>query len=212
MTVIILTACPEGLRGHPTHWLLEISAGGYVGHGNSRIRQRLWAKVVEMAGPGRALLVHQQPGGQRLCFQVHDHHWQPVDLDGITLIRRPTDRTTCNAALPGVSSKPRAVDASDAAPGTVTPRRQARGKVNENRIVDLRKPRSERLLPVHAGVIPDPQSRLPDRPLLPVQAGVIPALRRRAAESTTALRARGGDPAGWRTLRHSHVCSPRTRG
>jgi CRISPR-associated protein Cas2 len=100
MTVIILTACPDGLRGHLTQWLLEISAGVYVGHVNSRIRHRLWGKVVEMAGPGRALLVHQQPGEQRLCFQVHDHHWQPVDFDGITLIRRPTQRKTENPALP----------------------------------------------------------------------------------------------------------------
>lgn len=105
MTVIILTACPEGLRGHLTQWLLEISAGVYIGHVNSRIRHRLWNKVVEMAGPGRALLVHQQPGEQRLCFQIHDHHWQPVDFDGITLIRRPTERTTNNPALPKGWSK-----------------------------------------------------------------------------------------------------------
>ncbi|BCJ58919.1 type I-E CRISPR-associated endoribonuclease Cas2e [Micromonospora endophytica] len=98
MTVIILTACPEGLRGHLTQWLLEISAGVYVGHVNTRIRQRLWTKVVEMAGPGRALLVYQQPGEQRLSFEVHDHHWQPIDLDGITLMRRPTERRTYNPA------------------------------------------------------------------------------------------------------------------
>ncbi|MFI6822415.1 type I-E CRISPR-associated endoribonuclease Cas2e [Micromonospora sp. NPDC050187] len=100
MTVIILTACPEGLRGHLTQWLLEISAGVYVGHVNSRIRHRLWAKVIEMAGPGRALLVHQDSGEQRLSFTVHDHHWQPVDLDGVTLIRRPTERKLYNPALP----------------------------------------------------------------------------------------------------------------
>ncbi|MEQ4299946.1 type I-E CRISPR-associated endoribonuclease Cas2e [Plantactinospora sp. B6F1] len=105
MTVIILTACPEGLRGHLTQWLLEISAGVYVGHVNSRIRHRLWAKVVEMAGPGRALLVYQHPGEQRLCFEVHDHHWKPVDFDGITLIRRPTERSTYNPALPRGWSK-----------------------------------------------------------------------------------------------------------
>ncbi|MEU8022062.1 type I-E CRISPR-associated endoribonuclease Cas2e [Micromonospora haikouensis] len=99
MTVIILTACPEGLRGHLTQWLLEISAGVYVGHVNSRIRQRLWAKVVEMAGPGRALLVYQRPGEQRLTFEVHDHHWEPVDFDGITLMRRPTDRSSYNPAV-----------------------------------------------------------------------------------------------------------------
>jgi CRISPR-associated protein Cas2 len=99
MTVIILTACPDGLRGHLTQWLLEISAGVYVGHVNSRIRHRLWTKVIEMAGPGRALLVYQKPNEQRLSFDVHDHHWNPVDFDGITLIRRPTERSTHNPAL-----------------------------------------------------------------------------------------------------------------
>ncbi|MEU1885326.1 type I-E CRISPR-associated endoribonuclease Cas2e [Micromonospora rifamycinica] len=105
MTVIILTACPEGLRGHLTQWLLEISAGVYVGQVNSRIRHRLWAKVVEMAGPGRALLVYQQPGEQRLTFAVHDHHWEPVDFDGITLMRRPTERRSYNPAAPSGWSK-----------------------------------------------------------------------------------------------------------
>lgn len=105
MTVIILTSCPSGLRGHLTQWLLEISAGVYVGHVSSRIRQRLWAMVVEMAGPGRALLVFQRPGEQRLSFLVHDHHWQPVDFDGITLMRRPATTTSAPAALPDGWSK-----------------------------------------------------------------------------------------------------------
>ena len=99
MTVVILTSCPEGLRGHLTQWLLELSAGVYVGHISARIRVRLWEKVVDMAGPGRALLVYQQPGEQRLSFLVHDHHWTPVDFDGITLIRRPSERSTPNPAL-----------------------------------------------------------------------------------------------------------------
>lgn len=99
MTVVILTSCPEGLRGHLTQWLLELSAGVYVGHISARIRAILWEKIVDMAGPGRALLVYQQPGEQRLSFLVHDHHWTPVDFDGITLIRRPTERTTRNPAL-----------------------------------------------------------------------------------------------------------------
>ncbi len=105
MTVIILTACPTGLRGHLTQWLLEISEGVYVGHVNPRSRQRLWAKVRDMAGPGRALLVYQQPGEQRLSFLVHDHHWTPIDFDGITLIRRPTQTITPNPALPAGWSK-----------------------------------------------------------------------------------------------------------
>ncbi len=104
MTVIILTACPPGLRGHLTQWLLEISAGVYVGHVSSRVRNRLWARVVEMAGPGRVLLVFQVRGEQRLSFTVHDHHWQPVDLDGVTLMRRPSEPVS-NPAAPGGWSK-----------------------------------------------------------------------------------------------------------
>jgi CRISPR-associated protein Cas2 len=104
MTVIILTACPAGLRGHLTQWLLEISAGVYVGHVNQRVRRRLWARVRDMAGPGRALMVFQARGEQRLSFEVHDHHWTPVDIDGITLIRRPAEPLP-NAALPTGWSK-----------------------------------------------------------------------------------------------------------
>ncbi|SCL73669.1 type I-E CRISPR-associated endoribonuclease Cas2e [Micromonospora peucetia] len=133
MTVIILTACPEGLRGHLTQWLLEISAGVYVGYISSRIRSRLWAKVLEMAGPGRALLVYQQPGEQRLSFKVHDHHWEPVDFDGVTLMRRPTERKSYNPALSSGWSKAskrrrfgrRVPEASDGVPTIPT---QSEGK------------------------------------------------------------------------------------
>jgi len=104
MTVIILTACPPGLRGYLTQWLLEISAGVYVGHVNARVRGRLWARVVVMAGPGRALMVFQAKGEQRLSFNVHDHHWSPVDVDGVTLMRRPCDAPV-NPATPAGWSK-----------------------------------------------------------------------------------------------------------
>jgi len=104
MTVIVLTACPPGLRGHLTQWLLEIAAGVYVGHVNSRVRARLWARVVDLAGPGRALMVFQARGEQRLSIKVHDHQWTPVDLDGITLMRRPSE-PIYNAAMPSGWSK-----------------------------------------------------------------------------------------------------------
>jgi CRISPR-associated protein Cas2 len=104
MTVIILTACPPRFRGHLTQWLLEISAGVYVGHIGTRVRDRLWARVTELAGPGRALLVYQEHGEQRLSFAVHDHHWEPIDLDGVILIRRP-GKSPFNPAMPGGWSK-----------------------------------------------------------------------------------------------------------
>ena len=105
MVVIVLTACPAGLRGHLTQWLLEISAGVYVGHVTARVRDRLWGRVVELAGPGRALMVYQVRGEQRLSFKVHDHHWHPVDFDGIMLMRRPADPAATAAAPPTGWSK-----------------------------------------------------------------------------------------------------------
>ena len=88
MTVLVLTACPEGLRGHLTRWLMEISAGVFVGHVSARVRSLLWARVVELAKDGRAIMVYGQQNEQRLAFKVHGHHWEPVDYDGLARLKR----------------------------------------------------------------------------------------------------------------------------
>lgn len=93
MVVVVLTACPAGLRGHLTRWLLEISAGVFVGKVSSRVRAELWARVCDMAKDGRALMVYQDDSEQGFRFQVHRHHWDVVDIDGLTLIRRPHEVT-----------------------------------------------------------------------------------------------------------------------
>lgn len=94
MVVIVLTATPVGLRGHLTRWLLEIAPGVYVGKVSSRVREELWLRVVDMAKDGRALMVHSRRGDQGLDFRVHRHDWEPVDYDGLTLIRRPDGAQT----------------------------------------------------------------------------------------------------------------------
>jgi CRISPR-associated protein Cas2 len=91
MVVIVLTACPEGLRGHLTRWLLEVSAGVFVGHVTARVRNLLWGRVTQLAGDGRALMVYSQPNEQRLAFKVHGHHWHPTDYDGVLLMMRPAE-------------------------------------------------------------------------------------------------------------------------
>lgn len=48
---------PPGLRGFLTRWLLEISAGVFIGNPSARIRDALWNEVQQYAGQGRALLV-----------------------------------------------------------------------------------------------------------------------------------------------------------
>lgn len=89
MVVLVLTACPEGLRGYLSRWLLEISPGVFVGHASSRIRDRLWDNVLDMSKDGKALMVFSTRGEQGLDWRVHRHDWQPVDFEGLTLLRRP---------------------------------------------------------------------------------------------------------------------------
>lgn len=87
----MLTACPVGLRGHLTRWLLEVSAGVFVGEVNARVRDELWDRVVDMAKDGRALMVYADESEQGYSFRAHRHHWEVVDHDGLTLMRRPAD-------------------------------------------------------------------------------------------------------------------------
>lgn len=93
MVVLVLTACPSGLRGHLTRWLLEISPGVFVGHITSRVRDLMWARVVELAKDGRAIMIYSTRGEQRLAFKVHRHDWSPIDFDGVSLMMRPTERS-----------------------------------------------------------------------------------------------------------------------
>lgn len=89
--VLVLTACPEGLRGHLTRWLMEVSAGVYVGHVSAKVREELWQRVISMIGNGRALLVYSARTEQRFAVRSFGHHWKPRDFDGVTLMLRPPD-------------------------------------------------------------------------------------------------------------------------
>lgn len=92
MTVIVLTNCPVGLRGFLTRWLLEISPGVFLGAPSARVRQALWAEVRQYVGQGRALLAYQTNNEQGYTFETHDHAWDPIDDEGLTLIHRPSSK------------------------------------------------------------------------------------------------------------------------
>jgi CRISPR-associated protein Cas2 len=91
MTVIVVAACPVGLRGHLTRWLLEISAGVFVGKVSARVRELLWIRTVDMVKTGRAIMVYSANNEQGLDFKVHRHEWTPIEIEGITLMLRPND-------------------------------------------------------------------------------------------------------------------------
>ncbi|MBT0566989.1 type I-E CRISPR-associated endoribonuclease Cas2e [Williamsia sp. CHRR-6] len=101
MVVLIVTACPVGLRGHLTRWLLEISPGVFVGVLSKRVRDLLWERVQELVKDGRAIMVSPARNEQRLDFRIHRFDWEPVDIDGVKLVRRPhTGEALPSAARP----------------------------------------------------------------------------------------------------------------
>ena len=68
MVVIVLSAAPAGLRGALTRWMLEVSAGVYVGHLSTRVREQVWELIQANIGQGRALLVYPVKSEQRFAI------------------------------------------------------------------------------------------------------------------------------------------------
>ncbi|NNG20980.1 type I-E CRISPR-associated endoribonuclease Cas2 [Naumannella sp. ID2617S] len=89
MIVLVLTKVPSGLRGHLTRWLMEVAPGVYVGRVSVRVREELWALVLDMVRDGNALMVQSARNEQGLEVRNHRHGWTPEDYDGVTLMRRP---------------------------------------------------------------------------------------------------------------------------
>lgn len=87
--VLILTACPPGLRGCITRWLLEASPGVFVGRLSARVRENLWDLVVAERKQGKALLIYSTNNEQGYAVRSAGHKWNPVELEGTTLLQHP---------------------------------------------------------------------------------------------------------------------------
>lgn len=89
MMVLVVTACPAGLRGDLSKWVMEIAPGVFVGDPTARIRDLLWERTVDLCKSGRALQVYSTNNEQGMEFRTHKYDWQPTDFDGLTLMMRP---------------------------------------------------------------------------------------------------------------------------
>ncbi|KQB87183.1 type I-E CRISPR-associated endoribonuclease Cas2e [Corynebacterium lowii] len=103
MMVLVVTACPAGLRGDLTKWLMEISPGVFVGRPTARMREQLWDRTVTLVKDGRALLVYSAANEQGMEFKTHRHDWQPTDYEGLTLMLRPETKPVENRRRTGWS-------------------------------------------------------------------------------------------------------------
>lgn len=73
----------------------------FVGVLSRRVRELVWERVRELVKDGRAIMVFPARNEQRLEFRVHRYDWEPVDIDGVTLVRRPhTGEALESAAKP----------------------------------------------------------------------------------------------------------------
>lgn len=89
MTVVILVAAPEGLRGHLTRWMVEVAAGVFVGTVNPRIRNRLWDTLADRVGDGQAVMVEPARNEQGWAIRTAGpDRWHPVDYEGVILSAR----------------------------------------------------------------------------------------------------------------------------
>jgi CRISPR-associated protein Cas2 len=88
MIVLSTTAVPDHLRGALSRWLIEVMPGMYVGTVSARVRDELWKAVVGSVGDGAAVLVHPDNTEQGFSLRTTgDRRRQPVDFDGLTLVR-----------------------------------------------------------------------------------------------------------------------------
>lgn len=106
MTVLLLSACPPGVRGDVSKWLMEITPGVYIGKLTLRTREALWKRVCKQAGKGRAVMVCTARNEQGFVYFVHNTDWQPVDFDGVFLMRRPLPMKKTKAKRSEPDQKP----------------------------------------------------------------------------------------------------------
>lgn len=89
MIVIMVSDCPPKIRGDLSKWLCEINTGVFVGNVSSRVRDEIWERVCDNIKNGQATMVFHAQGEQKMDFRVYNTSWEPVDFDGIKLMRRP---------------------------------------------------------------------------------------------------------------------------
>lgn len=91
LTVITIKKSPPSLRGDLTKWMQEISTGVYVGNFNTKIREKLWERVIESVGSGEATMTYAYRNEIGYRFETHNSNKIPINFDGIPLVFTPNN-------------------------------------------------------------------------------------------------------------------------
>ena len=86
LIVITLKNTPPSLRGDLSKWMQEISTGVYVGNVNTKVRERLWQRILENVDEGQATMCFAQRNEIGYDFLTNSKDRSIVDFDGIPLV------------------------------------------------------------------------------------------------------------------------------
>lgn len=90
LTVITLKNSPPSLRGDLTKWMQEIAVGVYVGNFNSKVREKLWKRVLDSVGTGEATISYAYRNEIGYNFETHNSSRTVIDYEGISLVLTPS--------------------------------------------------------------------------------------------------------------------------
>lgn len=87
MLVIVVENVPHRLRGRLAVWLIEIRAGVYVGDLSARVREMIWAQIVDGLEEGNAIMAWSTNTESGFDFlTLGENRRLPVEFDGLKLV------------------------------------------------------------------------------------------------------------------------------
>lgn len=90
MILLIVEKVPASLRGELSRWLMEIATGVFLGRVSALVREELWMLACKKRAQGGVVMVHPWPNEQGFAVKsIGKLSRIPVDMDGLTMIRRP---------------------------------------------------------------------------------------------------------------------------
>lgn len=88
MTVIVVEAAPNRLRGWLNVWMLQVHTGVYVANLSQRVREFTWKYVHDHLDGGNAVIAWQTRSEVGYDFDtLGPRRRQPVDFDGLKLVQ-----------------------------------------------------------------------------------------------------------------------------
>ena len=89
MLVLLLRKAKPALRGKVSRWLCQVATGVYLGTVSSRVRERLWARIVKEIGEGGAIMIYPAPTEQGYAVRTTGNlPYTFEDFEGLILAKK----------------------------------------------------------------------------------------------------------------------------